>query len=100
LVQRHEEAVAKGRWTQPFPIDDAKRFFSVVEENTPRFFEPEVNEGIRQVEQAVPLVELGPDEKRVPSATSEPTPYCLPRPLPNAPANVRLRQLPTRWRYF
>jgi hypothetical protein len=52
LVRRHEEAVAKGQWTQPFPIEEAKRFFGVVEENTPQLFEPEVGNGLRQVEHA------------------------------------------------
>jgi hypothetical protein len=36
LVRRHEEAVNAGNWTQPFPIDAAKRFFEVVEEVTVR----------------------------------------------------------------
>ena len=49
LVRRHEEAVAKGRWTQPFPFEAANGFFSVVSENTPRLFEPEVSQGIRRV---------------------------------------------------
>jgi hypothetical protein len=92
VVRRHEEAVAKGRWTQPFPIDAAKRFFGVVGENSPRFFEPEVSEGIRRVEQAAPWVELGPDERRQSSRASEPP------PLPSAtlaPERSRQHQIAT-----
>ena len=36
LVQRHNEAVRAGNWSQPFPIDAAKDFFGVVEDSTPR----------------------------------------------------------------
>lgn len=54
LVQRHNEAVSAANWTEPFPIDAAKGFFGVVDENTPRFFEREVGEGLRQVEEAAP----------------------------------------------
>jgi TIR domain len=56
LVQRHDEAVSAGNWSKPFPIDEAKKFFSVVENKTPRWFEPPVEEGLRQVEHAKPLV--------------------------------------------
>ncbi len=89
LVRRHEEAVAKGRWTQPFPINAAKRFFGIVDENTPRFFEPEVSKGIRRVEQTAHWVEPGPDERRASSPTSEP----LPQPSsPPAPERSHLNQ--------
>ena len=54
LVQRHNEAVNAGNWTQPFPLDAAKEFFGAVEDNTPRWFEPQVEQGLRQVEQAEP----------------------------------------------
>jgi hypothetical protein len=54
LVQRHNEAVSAGNWTQPFPLDAAKDFFGVVEDHAPRWFEREVEEGLRQVERAEP----------------------------------------------
>ena len=40
LVQRHNEAVTAGNWTQPFPLDAAKDFFGAVGDNTPRWFVP------------------------------------------------------------
>ena len=46
LVQRHNEAVSAGNWTQPFPLDAAKGFFGAVEDNTPRWFEPQVEQGL------------------------------------------------------
>ncbi len=54
LVQRHNEAVGAGNWSQPFPLDAARGFFGAVADNTPRWFEREVNEGLRHVEQAQP----------------------------------------------
>ena len=54
LVQRHNEAVSAGNWSRPFPLDAAKGFFGAVEDNTPRWFEPQVEQGLRQVEQAEP----------------------------------------------
>ena len=60
LVQRHNEAVGAGNWSQPFPLDAAKGFFGAVEDNTPRWFEHEVERGLRQVEQAAPPPEPAP----------------------------------------
>ena len=60
LVQRHNEAVTAGNWTRPFPLDAAKGFFGAVEDNTPRWFECEVEQGLRQVEQAEPPPVLAP----------------------------------------
>ncbi len=54
--------VGAGNWTQPFPLDAAKGFFGAVGDNTPRWFEPQVERGLRQVEQAEP-----------PAAALEPT---------------------------
>ena len=54
LVERHNEAVNAGNWSNPFPLDEAKKFFGAVEDNTPRWFEPHVEQGLRQVEQAEP----------------------------------------------
>ena len=74
LVQRHNEAVNAGNWSRPFPLDEAKSFFGAVETNTPRWFEPRVEQGLRQVEQAEPP----------PASTPEPPPASViaPRPLP------------------
>ena len=54
LVQRHNEAVNAGNWSQPFPLDATKGFFGAIEDNTPRWFEPQVERGLREVEQAEP----------------------------------------------
>ena len=84
LVRRHEEAVAKGQWTQPFPIEEAKRFFGVVEENTPQLFEPEVGSGLRQVERAAPPA---------PTTTAPPLPSAIqPPPLPPGTPNAEHSQ--------
>ena len=74
LVQRHNEAVNAGNWSQPFPIDAAKDFFGAVQDNTPRWFEPQVERGLRQVEQAEPP----------PAIPAEPLPASAigPPPLP------------------
>jgi hypothetical protein len=75
LVQRYNEAVSAGNWSRPFPLDAAKGFFGAVEDNTPRWFERGVEQGLRQVEQAKP-----------PFATASPEPAPLsaiePPPLP------------------
>jgi hypothetical protein len=91
LVRRHEEAVAKGQWTQPFPIEEAKRFFAVVEESTPQLFEPEVGNGLRQVEHAA--LPAAPTAKAPPSSAIE-----LPPGTPSA-EHSRQRQLATAVRY-
>jgi hypothetical protein len=74
LVQRHNEAVSAGNWSQPFPLEAAKSFFDAVDENTPRWFEHEVEQGLHQVERAKPP----------PPAASESTPASAiePPPLP------------------
>jgi hypothetical protein len=54
LVRRHEQAVLKGDWSQPFPFEAAKRFVDTVRKNTPGLFEPEVGEGLHRVEEATP----------------------------------------------
>ncbi len=54
LVQRHNEAVCAGNWAQPFPLDAARGFFGAVEDHTPRWFEREVEKGLRRVEKAEP----------------------------------------------
>ena len=88
LVQRHNEAVGAGNWSQPFPLDAAKGFFGAVEDNTPRWFEHEVERGLRQVEQAAPPPEPAP----TPSSAIEPPP--LPPGTPDAQNSWR-RQMAT-----
>ena len=81
LVQRHNEAVNTANWTEPFPIDAAREFYGVVDENTPRFFEREVGEGLRQVEEAAPPPAPAAPEA-APSAAIEPP--SLPPGTPDA----------------
>ena len=66
LVQRHNDAVSAGNWTRPFPLDAAKSFFGVVEDNTPRWFERDVEQGLRQVEQAEPPPATPPELSSAP----------------------------------
>ena len=80
LVQRHDEAVSAGNWTQPFPLDAAKGFFGAVEDNTPRWFEREVKEGLRQVEQAEPPAAATLEPEPALSAAIQPPPL-----LPGTP---------------
>jgi TIR domain len=80
LVQRHNEAVNAGNWTQPFPLDATKSFFGAVGDNTPRWFEREVEQGLRQVEQAEPPA-AAPSES-APATVTEPPP--LPPGTPDA----------------
>lgn len=91
LVQRHNEAVAAGNGTQPFPLDAAKDFFGVVEDNTPRWFEREVEKGLRQVEQAEPPP-IALDPEPLPASAIEPPP--LPAGTPDA-QNSWKRQMAT-----
>ena len=81
LVQRHNEAVNAGNWSRPFPLDYAKSFFGAVEESTPRFFEPEVGEGLHRVEEAAPRP-APPEPSPAPSAAIQPPP--LPPGTPDA----------------
>ena len=92
LVERHEQAVNAANWTQPFPTDAAKHFFRVVDENTPRFFEPEVSEGVRRVERSAPPVVLTPDEQRAPPSGIQPP--TLPPGSPD-PRHSREHQIAT-----
>ena len=89
LVQRHHEAVSAGNWTQPFPLEAAKGFFSAVEKNTPRWFEREVEQGLRQVEQAAPP---GSSPEPAPTSAIEPPP--LPPGTPD-PQDSWKRQMAT-----
>jgi hypothetical protein len=85
LVQRHNDAVNAGNWSQPFPTHATKGFFGVVEDNTPRWFEPQVEKGLRQVEQAEPRA----------VATSEPSPASIIEPPPLPPGTP---DAPNSWR--
>jgi hypothetical protein len=80
LVQRHNEAVSAGNWAQPFPLDAARGFFGAVEDNTPRWFEPQVEQGLRQVEQAEPPSARAPE----PTSPSVIEPPPLPPGTPDA----------------
>ena len=82
LVQRHNEAVSAGNWAQPFPLDAAKGFFGAVEDNTPRWFEQNVEQGLRQVEQAEPPAAPPVEREPAPSLVIEPPP--LPPGTPDA----------------
>jgi hypothetical protein len=90
LVQRHNEAVSAGNWSQPFPLDEAKKFFGAVEDNTPRWFEREVEQGLRQVEQAEPPAAT--PAERAPASAIAPPP--LPPGTPDAQNSWR-RQMAT-----
>ncbi len=83
LVQRHNEAVSAGNWTQPFPLDAARGFFGAVEDNAPRWFEPQVEQGLRQVEQAEPPP-AAPAEPAEPAPLSPIEPPPLPPGTPDA----------------
>ncbi len=95
LVRRHEQAVAQGDWSQPFPFEAAKRFVDTVRENTPGLFEPEVGEGLHRVEEAAPSAvaeyerPIPPEAQRAPIQFPE-----LPASAPD-PEHSRQRQIAT-----
>ncbi len=68
-------------WLQPFPLEAAKSFFGAVEDNTPRWFEREVEQGLRQVEQAEPL-RVAVESEPAPASVIQPPP--LPPGTPDA----------------
>jgi hypothetical protein len=82
VVQRHNEAVSAGNWAQPFPLDAAKDFFGAVDDNSPRWFEPQVEQGLRRVEQAEPPPLVPPAQEMANPSIIEPPP--LPRGTPDA----------------
>jgi hypothetical protein len=82
LVQRHNEAVSAGNWSKPFPLDEAKKFFGAVEDNTPRWFEAQVEQGLRQVEHAEPPLVPLPEREMANASIIEPPP--LPPETPDA----------------
>jgi hypothetical protein len=90
LVQRHNEAVAAGDWSQPFPLDATKGFFAAIEDNTPRWFEPQVERGLREVEHAKPPATVAPE----PAPASAIGPPPLPPGTPDAQNSWR-RQMAT-----
>ena len=101
VVRRHEQSVNAGNWTHPFPFEAAKAFFHLVDENTPRIFEPEVGEGLHRVEQSAPLASSVPTPQPASSSAIQPPP--LPAGAPDA-EHSRQRQLATAanalWRVF
>jgi len=95
LVSRHEQAVNTGNWTQPFPMEAAQSFFGAVEENTPRFFERDVGEGLRRVERSAPPSAPAPATPKEPGANWAATqPPVLPPGMPDA-AHSHRRQIAT-----
>ncbi len=90
LVHRHNEAVNAGNWSRPFPLEEAKSFFGAVETNTPRWFEPRVEQGLRQVAQAEPPPASAP----APPPASVIAPGPLPPGTPDA-QNSWKRQMAT-----
>jgi hypothetical protein len=91
LVQRHNEAVASAKWAQPFPTDAAKRFFGVVADNTPAYFQPDVAEGVKRIEGVEAAEPAGKAEDFLASA---PQPPPLPAGAPE-PAKSREHQIAT-----
>ena len=91
LVHQHNEAITAGNWTQQFPLDATKGFFGAVGENTPRWFEPQVEQGLRQVEHAQPPRATTPSEPVPPSGIEPPS---LPPGTPDAHQSWR-RQMAT-----
>src|SRR5262249_47905525 len=49
-IQRFYAAAAQGRLTAPLPMDAVEGFTNLVKGNTPRFFEPNVIEGLTKTE--------------------------------------------------
>jgi hypothetical protein len=90
LVQRHNEAVGNGNWSRPFPLDATRGFFGAVEDNTPRWFERDVEQGLRQVEYAEPPPAVTPES----ASTSAIEPPPLPPGTPDAQNSWR-RQMAT-----
>jgi hypothetical protein len=95
LVKKHQDAIAASKLTLPFPAEAARRFFGVVEDETPRFFEPPVGEGLRDVERAAPPVVIAPDEVRATTAI-QPPPCRRERPIRNNRTSARSRPPPMR----
>ena len=73
-MERVYAAVGKGRLQTPLPMDAVAAATKVVADNTPRFFEPEVIDGLDAVERAPPIVELTPEDRRDHAAAVLPPP--------------------------
>lgn len=73
-IERLYAAVGKGRLERPLPMDAVAAAAKVVAGNTPRFFEPEVINGLEAVERAPPIVELAPEDRHANAAPVLPPP--------------------------
>jgi hypothetical protein len=79
-MERVYAAVGKGRLQEPLPMDAVAATVKVVADNTPRFFESEVVNGLDAVERAPPIVELPPEDRRGPGVSVLPPPDPLGAP--------------------
>ena len=61
-VERLYDAVRSGHLERPLPDDAVAAVGRTIKENTPRYFEPEVSEGLKRVEREPPEVALSPDD--------------------------------------
>lgn len=61
-VERLYDAVRSGHLERPLPDDAVAAVGLTIKENTPRYFEPEVSEGLKRVEREPPEVALSPDD--------------------------------------
>lgn len=61
-VERFYDAVRSGHLERPLPDDAVAAVGRTIKENTPRYFEPEVSEGLKRVEREPPEVALSPDD--------------------------------------
>ena len=61
-VARFYDAVQSGHLERPLPEDAVADVSRTIAANTPRYFEPEVSDGLRQVARDAPQVTLSPDD--------------------------------------
>lgn len=61
-VARFYDAVQSGHLERPLPEDAVAGVGRTIAANTPRYFEPEVSDGLRQVARDAPQVTLSPDD--------------------------------------
>ena len=54
IVERHNEAIASGTRSRPFPKEAIRPLREFISKNTPRYFEPNVSEAERSLDRASP----------------------------------------------
>jgi hypothetical protein len=54
IVERHNEAIASGKRSHPFPNEAVRPLREFISENTPRYFEPNVSEAERSLDRTAP----------------------------------------------